>query len=114
MEKFNFDYDLENDDLFVYLEGKKSSGAIELGNFILDFDNNGNLVAMQILNVSEVLSKILSRVIQVQKIKEIKMEIVNFRNMDAIRFSILDDKTEEKTNILIPHIREKSPVLSFN
>jgi uncharacterized protein YuzE len=113
MENFNFDYDSENDDLFVYLEGKKSSGAIELGNFILDFDSRGDLVAMQILNVSEVLSKILSRIVEVSKIKEIKMEIINFRNMDAIRFSISDDKAEEKTNILIPHIREKSPVLSF-
>ena len=61
MEKFSFNYDVENDDLFVYLKGKKSSGAIELGNFILDFDNKGDLVAMQILNVSEVLSKIISK-----------------------------------------------------
>ena len=113
MEKFNFSYDTENDDLFVYLEGKKSSGAIELGNFILDFDNNGDLVAMQILNASEVFSRILSRIIEISKIKEIKMEIINFRNMDAIRFSISDNKTEEKTNILIPHIREKSPVLEY-
>ncbi len=109
MEKFNFSYDSENDDLFVYLEGKKSAGAIELGNFILDFDEEGNLAAMQILNVSEVLSKM----IEISKIKEIKMEIVNFRNMDAIKFSISDNKIEEKTSILIPHIREKSPVLIY-
>jgi len=111
MEKFNFDYDFENDDLFVYLEGKKSFGAVELGNFVLDFDEKGNLVAMQILNVSEVFSKVLSKVIEISKIKEIKIQIVNFRNMDAIKFVISDDKTEEKANILIPHIREKSPVL---
>ncbi len=111
MKKFNFDYDQENDDLFVYLEGKKSSGAVELGNFILDFDENGILVAMQILNVSEVFSKILTKMIEVQKIREIKMESINFRNMEAIQFSIADDKREEKTNILVPHIRERSPVL---
>ncbi len=113
MEKFNFDYDSENDDLFVYLEGKKSSGAIELGNFILDFDDKYNLVAMQILNVSEVLSKILSKIIEISKIKEIKMEIINFRNMDAIKFKISDNNTEENANILIPHIREESPVLRY-
>ena len=111
MENFNFNYDSENDDLFIYLEGKKSSGGVELGNFILDFDEKGNLVAMQILNVSEVLSKILSKIITPSKITEIKIKIANFRNMDAIQFSISDDKTEEKTNILIPHIKEKSPVL---
>ena len=112
MEKFNFSYDSENDDLFVYLKKKKSAGAIELGNFILDFDKKGDLVAMQIFNVSEVFSKILSKMVEVSKIKEIKINIINFRNMDAIKFSVSDDKTEENTNILIPHIREKSPVLS--
>ena len=113
MEKFDFSYDKENDDLFVYLKGKKSAGAIELGNFILDFDSNGNLVAMQILNVSDVFSKILSEMIEVSGIKEIKIEIINFRNMDAIRFSISDNKREEKTSILIPHIKYKSPILEY-
>ena len=113
MEKFNFDYDSDNDDLFVYLDGKKSSGAVELGNIILDFDSDYNLVAMQIINVSEFLSKILSKSIELTNLKEIKMEIINFRNIDAVKFIISDDKTEEKANILIPHIREKSPVLEY-
>ena len=113
MEKFNFSYDEGNDDLFVYLERKKSAGAVELGNFILDFDDKGDLVAMQILNASEVLSKILSGIIEISKLKEVKVEIINFRNMDAIKFSVSDGKTEEKTNLLIPHIREKSPVLEY-
>ena len=113
MEKFNFDYDAENDDLFIYLDGKKSAGAVELGNFILDFDETGNLVAMQIMNVSEVLSKILSNMIEISKLKEVKIEIINFRNMDAIRFSISDGKIEEKTTLLVPHIKEKSPVLEY-
>ena len=112
MENFNFSYDEGNDDLFVYLKDKKSAGAVELGNFILDFDDKGDLVAMQILNVSEVLSKILSNMVEVSKLKEVKVEIINFRNMDAIRFSVSDGKKEEKTNLLIPHIKEKSPVLS--
>lgn len=68
---------------------------------------------MQILNVSEVLSKIISKVIEVSKIKEIKMNIVNFRNMDAIKFYISDGENEETTNILIPHITEKNPVLKY-
>jgi len=113
MKNFNFSYDIENDDLFVYLEGKKSAGAVELGNFILDFDDDGNLVAMQILNVSEVLSKILSNVIKITELKEVKVEIINFRNMDAIKFSVSDGNVEEKTNLLIPHIKERSPVLSY-
>ena len=113
MEIFDFSYNEENDDLFIYLKGKKSSGAVELGNFILDFDDSGNLVALQILNVSEVFAKILTKLIEVSKIKEIKMEITNIRNMEAIKFMISDGINQENTNILIPHIREKSPVLNY-
>lgn len=113
MEKFNFDYDLKNDDLFVYLEGKKSSGAIELGDFVLDFDKEGNLVAIQIMNASEVFAKILSKIIEIAKVKQIRVEIINFRNMDAIKFKVITENQQETANILIPHIKEKSPVLEY-
>jgi len=113
METFNFDYDSDNDDLFVYLEGKKSAGAIELGNFILDFDKNGDLVAIQILNATDIFAKILSRMIQVNKLKKVQVEIINFRNMDAIKFKIMTNSEEETANILIPHIKEKSPALKY-
>jgi uncharacterized protein YuzE len=112
MEKFNFSYDSENDDLFIYLENKKSEGAVELGNIILDFDDKGNLVAMQIINVSDFFSKILSKIIDLSKIKEIKIEIINFRNIDGIKLLVSDGNIEEKANILIPHIKRQSPVLT--
>ncbi|MBU0906897.1 MAG: hypothetical protein KKD18_04695 [Nanoarchaeota archaeon] len=44
---------------------------------------------------------------------EIRMEIVNFRNMEAVRFNLSDEKTEETATILIPHIKKKSPVLEY-
>lgn len=112
MEKFNFSYDSENDDLFVYLDGKKSAGAVEVGDFILDFDEKGSLVAMEITNTSQVLNKILSQVIELNKIQEIKVEIINFRNMNAIKFLVKSENFQETANILIPHIKERSPVLS--
>lgn len=112
MEDFKFNYDEESDDLFVYLEGQRSAGAVELGNFVLDFDNKGNLVAMQILNVTDIFSKILVQVIQLSKITEVQIEMINIRNMNAIQFKISDGINEERANILIPHIKEKSPVLS--
>ncbi len=112
MKKFNFDYDSRNDDLFIYLEGK-SKGAVELGNFILDFDEKGDLVAMEILNASEVLSKIISKIIELNKIKEIQVEIINFRNMNAIKFKIITEKASGSANILVPHILEKSPALRY-
>lgn len=113
MEKFNFSYDSKCDDLFVYLDGKKSSGAIELGNFILDFDDKGDLVAIQIMNISEVLKKFFSKIKEISQVKEIKTDRINFRNMEGIRFSVSDGYNEESANFLIPHIKEKSPVLQY-
>ena len=111
MEKFSFNYDLESDDLFIYLEGKKSAGAVELGNFILDFDDQGDLISIQILNISEVLNKFFSKIKEASKISEVRTEIINFRNIDGVKFKIIADGQEETANILIPHIRERSPVL---
>jgi len=34
MINFDFSYDSEEDDFFVYIKGRKSEGVIELGNFI--------------------------------------------------------------------------------
>lgn len=113
MRNFSFDYDETSDDLFVYLEGQKSKGAVELGNFVLDFDEKGNLVAMEILDASKFLSKVLSKMIILTKIKEMKTEIINFRNMDAIRFEITTDSDKATAHILVPHIKEKSPALIY-
>jgi len=33
--------------------------------------------------------------------------------MDALKFKISTDSEEETANILIPHIKEKSPVLRY-
>ena len=113
MERFDFNYDSESDDLFIYQRDKKSSGGVEIGDFILDFDDKGDLVALQILNTSQFLSKILEKIKQVSEIKEIKLEIINFRNMKAIKFKVSNGSIEESANILIPHIKQKSPVLNY-
>jgi len=113
MKEFNFSYDKNNDDLFVYLPNSKSKGAVEIGNFVLDFDEKENLVGMQILEASKILSKILTKILELAKIKELKAEIINFRNMAAIKMRIITDKEAETANILIPRIKQESPALSY-
>jgi uncharacterized protein YuzE len=113
MKNFKFDYDEENDDLFLFEEGKKSSGAVEIGNFVIDFDEDENFVGLEILDASEVLSKILSKVMELTKIKELKVDAINFRNMAAIKLKITTDKDTETANILIPKITEQIPELGY-
>ncbi len=113
MQDFKFDYDEENDSLFVYLTEYRSNGAVEMGNFVLDFDEKGNLLAMEIFNASEVLKAVLTKMVELSQVKEFKAEILNFRNMASIKFSIRDGSKQESANILIPRITEKSPALMY-
>jgi len=113
MKKFNFDYDSENDDLFVYLEGSKSDGAVEAGNFVFDFDKENDLVAIQITEASKVLKALLSKFIQLSNLKDFKAEVTNFRNMASIKFTMQDNNIKETANIMIPRVIENSPALSY-
>jgi len=113
MMNFKINYDLENDDLFVYLDGAKSKGSIEAGNFVFDFDEKGNLVAIQIIEASKTLKILLSRLIQLTNITKFKAEVTNYRNMASIKFSISDDSYTETANIIIPRIIKESPSLKY-
>ncbi len=113
MKEFKFSYDKENDDLFIYLPNSKSSGAVEIGDFVLDFDGKGNLVAIQILGAKKVFSMMLSRILELTKIEELRADIVNFRNMAMVKMEIITSNRTEKMNIAIPRIREESPALKY-
>ena len=113
MINFKADYDSENDDLFVYLEGAKSKGAVEAGNFVFDFDERGNLVAIQIVEASKTLKILLTKIFQLSKITEFRAEAANYRNMASIRFSISDNNHTETAIILVPRIVEASPSLKY-
>ena len=104
-QKFEFKYDEESDDLFIYLPAKKSKGAVELGNFIFDFDENENLVALQILEASYTISKLITRIIELNKVKSIETQIINFRNMTAIRIEVSLPDRKESVVITIPEER---------
>ena len=112
MEDFKFDYDSENDDLFIYSNDRKSSGSVELGDFILDLDENLELVSLQIMNVSDVLRKLLTK-IDVNHLREVKLDLVDFRNMGMIKLSVMDHSISESANLLVPSLKNKSPVFGF-
>lgn len=97
MKNFEYSYDKENDDLFIYQKELKSSGAIELGNLIIDLDEKGNLVAIQIINASEFFSKFISKIIEITDIKTIEAELIQYRNIEGLK---LDTSTKKQRNPL--------------
>lgn len=113
MKEFKFSYDEESDDLFIYLEGSKSSGAVEIGDFVFDFDEHENLIGIQILNASEVLSKLIAKIVRLNQIKQLRAEVINFRNMEAINLEVDFDTGRERIPIIIPRIKKGSPALKY-
>jgi len=113
MKDFKIDYDADNDSLFVYLEGSKSKGAVEIGNFVLDFDENNDLVAMEIFDAKEIFKILLTKIIELNNLKEFKADIVSMRNMAGIKFKISDGNTTETSSFLIPRKLERSPALDY-
>ena len=113
MQNFKYSYDQENDNLFIYLENSKSKGAIELGNFVFDLDKENNLVGIQIFEASKVLARILSNLAELTEIKEIKIETNNFRNMRAVKISIVSSLGKSEGVLALPDLNFQSPALSY-
>ena len=110
MQNFNFDYDLENDDLFLYLENKKSKGAVELGNFIIDLDKNKEIVAIEIMNAKKVFSDAVSKILDLTKIESIN--VWDFRNTGILKIDIRTEDDKVQGSISIPNLRFESPALN--
>lgn len=71
-------------------------------------------MSIQIFEASQVLSKMLSKILELANIKELKADIINFRNMAAINLRIITDSVQETANIIMPRIRqENSPALNY-
>jgi len=50
---YAWDFSEKSDILNIHKNSKKVDGSAELGDFTIDFDKNGNIVGIEIMNVSE-------------------------------------------------------------
>ena len=51
-----YDYDYENDILFVHIKGIKSDDAIDHDPFIIDLDKQKRIIGVEVLGVSELFN----------------------------------------------------------
>jgi len=80
---------------------------------VLDFDKDENLVAVEFINASDVLSKLVSEVISLTNIKSFQADIIRFRNMNAINIKVKLESGVERIPILFSSIKKRIPVLEF-
>jgi hypothetical protein len=112
MKELKFDYDSKYDDLFVYSD-KKSDGSIQIGDFVFDFTNDGELVAFQIQNALKNLKNIAEKPFDnLNKLKSCKIEINTMRDFFVLKIELTTENDVIYSNIVIPSIKNKSPVLN--
>ncbi len=119
MQNFNFSYDKENDDLFLYSKKSKSSGSVELGDLIFDYDSKKQLVGIQIMNASELIADLVEEP-DSGEIKDIldnltdsKVTISYHNNLIVVKILLFGKNKELAPIISTPYINKTSPALAY-
>ena len=117
MQEFKFDYDEENNDLFIYNDKKKSAASVEIGDIVFDFDSSKRFSGIEIMNATRYLSELISG-FKVSKlalagILSCRVESKVLNNLLIVKIVLV---TKEKLTIpvtlTVPRITAPSPALA--
>lgn len=118
IKKFNFSYDKEHDDLFLFNPESKSKGSIEIGDIIFDYNSKKEFVGLQLINASKILESISEKDLSTIKnvldnLSGCTVEYVNNNNLLIIKINLLGKDKEINSSISIPNITESSPSIAY-
>jgi len=118
MQKFDFSYDNQNDDLFLCNPKSKSRGSVELGDLVLDYNTKKELVGIKITNASVLIKELVNehsasikRILQT--LLECKVDIKPQNNFLIVRLCLSSKYKEISPILFIPHINKSSPALAY-
>ncbi len=119
MARFKIDYDRESDDLFLYSE-KKSKGSIEMGNLVLDFDNKGELVGIELFNAVQFLKDAIAKETGAQINKNFLSSLTSCfvsakqqNNFLFLKIMLISGEIKISCPINTPLIEKTSPGLAY-
>ncbi|MBN2518408.1 MAG: DUF2283 domain-containing protein [Candidatus Altiarchaeota archaeon] len=104
-------YDEEEDILF-FTRGKPSKGTLEIWDFIIDIDENGDLTSLELLNASTVLNTKKSLL---SSIESAKIRIVSTPNSFYLTFILLMAGMEKEITApihLVSPLARREPIVS--
>jgi len=119
MQKFNFSYDSENDDLFLFSNKSKSKGSVEMGDFIFDYNAKAELVGIQIMHASKILNEFVEeKSIEISKLLNnlinCKADIKIKNNLLIVKLYLLSKIKEISPVLSVPSITHSSPALLYS
>jgi uncharacterized protein YuzE len=113
MKKFQFNYDSEQDGLFLFSRKAQSEGGVELGPILLDFNSKDGLVGVELMHATEFLSSFLrlskAEVRQMLKsLLECKVEMRIWGNHIATIQILLSSEKREETlwTLSVPQVQK--------
>lgn len=110
------DYDSEND-IFFISDGNKVKASLDIGDFVLDVDNNNFICGIEVMDASENLG--ISKEI-LSGVKSMKMSINYKTNNVHVLLMMVFKKGDKVVNMPIPltlnlgHKTPKQEVLVYN
>lgn len=116
IRNFDFDYDPENDSLFIYDPRLKSKASVELNDIIIDYNTKGDVSGLEVLNATKFFIELSGKKIEsLNNIKECKLDITPKNNILMIKFFIIFNSKEQLTMpLIIPTMSERSKALACN
>lgn len=116
--KMKFDYDHENDSLFLYDPSVKSNASVEIDDMIIDYTSKKEVSAIELLNASVFFKDISSEKDfltkqTLQNIADCTVEIIPKQNFFMIKFIFtLQSKKRLCAPVMVPSIQEPSPAVA--
>lgn len=113
IKKLNFDYDRENDNLFLYDLTSKSNSSVEISDLVIDFNKKKEITAIEIFNASIFFSEVCLKkdLCKLTKIKNCMLEIIPKGGFNMIKLQIsFDDRNNLIAPIYIPSLNSQCVV----
>lgn len=110
---FVWDYSEKSDILNIRKTGKKSVGGSELGDFTVDFDKDGSVIGIEIMNASEFFVQIEISKEQLINIKSAEIITQKRNSYTLIWLNLLLPNNVQKTVPLPTPIMAQTPMAGY-
>jgi uncharacterized protein YuzE len=98
-----FDYDAENDSLFIYKKSK-IKGSVDIGDIIVDISIDGKVIGIEMLNASEMLKNLGIKGPKeiLNNIKSVSIRAIYKTDSITVYYSIISKAKEVSSSIAVP------------
>lgn len=104
---FQWDYSEQSDILNIHNIGKKVHGGAELGDFTVDFDREGNIIGLEIMNVSDFLQEVGIKHDQLKHLCGVEFQVTSKANLRYLWIKLLlPDQIEKIIPVPAPVLAE--------